>query len=407
MSPTFPSDPAQAGFFCLRGCGQNKSTRYSGNRISRGGIVLGRKPKLQETDVEQLRALVAQRPTASLDELTNAFVLATGVTVCAATIRRALRSAGIVRVVAKKSEGASSSTTPAPRRYGYREAHRDQGSAERYASCLTDAEWALAQDLFEPPAGGRGKPALYPRRRMVDACCYVLRTGCAWRLLPKSFPPWDAVYKAFRRWAAQDKFEIFHDRLRAQWRERVARSAAPSAAVLDAQSTRTSPQGGDKGFDAGKKVKGRKRNLVVDTLGLLLAVLITPASVQDRDAAAPVVAQACAKHPSLKTLFVDGAYSGGCAERLREAHQIDVQVVRHPANRTVGYRQAEQLPLFEAATVRAFVPLPKRWIVERTHAWNERARRLIMHHDRSMAVSTAWVWLAESRMLVRRISTSS
>lgn len=366
----------------------------------------GRKPKLQATELEQLRELVTQRPTASLDELTNGFVAATGIAVCSATIRRALRNAGVIRVVADKGKALNPAPQGGPRRYGYRASHRDAGDARRYASCLTDAEWALAQDLFELPSGGRGKPPRYARRHMVDACCYVLRTGCAWRLLPKSFPPWDAVYKAFRRWGAQGKFEAFHDRLRAQWRERLARNVAPSAAILDAQSTRSSPQGGDKGFDAGKKVKGRKRNLVVDTLGLLLAVLVTPASVQDRDAAAPVVSQACAKHPSLKALFVDGAYGGNCAEHLRLTHGIDVQVVRHPANRSVGYRQIEQLPLFEAALNRNFTPLPKRWVVERTHAWNERARRLIMQHDRSIDVSTAWVWLAESRMLVRRITTT-
>lgn len=367
----------------------------------------GRKPKLQAVELEQLRELVVQRPTASLDELTASFVAVSGIPVCAATVRRALHTAGVVRIVADRTKASSPPSEAPPRRYGYRAAHRDAGDAQRYASCMTEAEWALAQDLFELPRGGRGKPPRYARRHMVDACCYVLRTGCAWRLLPKSFPPWDAVYKAFRRWAAQGKFEVFHDRLRAQWRERLSRNVAPSAAVLDAQSTRSSPQGGEKGFDAGKKVKGRKRNLVVDTLGLLLAVLITPASVQDRDAAAPVVAQACAKHPSLKALFVDGAYGGQCAEHLRLTHAIDVQVVRHPANRSVGYRQIEQLPLFDTAPTRGFVPLPKRWVVERTHAWNERARRLIVHHDRSIDVSTAWVWFAESRMLVRRITTTT
>lgn len=148
-------------------------------------------------------------------------------------------------------------------------------------------------------------PPKYPRRLLIDACCYVVRTGCAWRMLPKEFPAWQNVYRTFRRWVEQGKFEQMHDRLRSQWREREGREAAPTAAVLDAQSTRISPQGGERGYDAGKKVKGRKRHLVVDTLGLLLAVSVTAASVQDRDGAHPVVASTMAKYPSVETLFVD------------------------------------------------------------------------------------------------------
>jgi transposase len=135
----------------------------------------------------------------------------------------------------------------------------------------------------------------------VNACCYVLRTGCAWRLLPTTFPPWHAVYKAFSRWVSAGVFEDMQDRLRGQWRSRMGRSSSQTAAVIDAQSNRISPQGGESGFDAGKKVKGKKRNLVVDTTGLVIAVTVTAASVQDRDAAAAVVAQACAKVPDSKS----------------------------------------------------------------------------------------------------------
>ena len=230
-----------------------------------------------------------------------------------------------MRPVRQASDARPKAST---QRYGYTAAHRRQPCDGRpYNCCLTDAEWALVADLFERPAGGRGMPARLDRRELVDACCYVLRTGCAWRLLPKTFPPWFTVYKSFSRWAAKGAFEAMQDRLREQWRERLGRHAQPSAAVLDAQSTRNSPQGGESGFDAGKKVKGRKRHLLVDTLGLLLAVTVTAASVQDRDGAPAVVAQACAKVPTLKVLFVDGAYGGQCARALQEAHGLDVQVV--------------------------------------------------------------------------------
>lgn len=126
----------------------------------------------------------------------------------------------------------------------------------------TDAEWRLVADLFERPKGSRGAPARHERRYLVDACCYVLRTGCAWRLLPSSFAPWQAVYKAFVRWVEADAFEHMQDRLRQQWRARMSCGAEPNAAVIDAQANRASSQGGECGYDAGKKVKGRKRHIV-------------------------------------------------------------------------------------------------------------------------------------------------
>jgi transposase len=293
----------------------------------------------------------------------------------------------------------------APRRYGDTARHRAQAPEQRYPSSLTDAEWARVADLFEAP-GGRGLPPRHRRRDLVDACCYVVRTGCAWRQLPTEFPHWDNVYKTFRRWSAQGKFEALHDRLRAQWRERIDRQAVPSAAVLDAQSTRSSPQGGVQGYDAGKKVKGRKRNVVVDTLGLLLAVSVTAARVQDRDAAHGVVARAVAKYPTVQTLFVDAGYAGIGAGTLYPQHGLTVDVVRHPANRNVGGWQPTAQGELLAVPTRAdgFVVLAKRWGVERTHAWNERARRLVMHHDRLPAVSEAWVWLTEARLLLRRLA---
>lgn len=261
-------------------------------------------------------------------------------------------------------------------------------------------------DLFDRP-DAQGVPPKHSRRLMVEACCYAVRTGCSWRMLPSEFPHWDNVYKTFRRWSAQGKFEQMHDRLRKLWRERANRAAAPTAAVLDAQSTRGSPQGGERGFDAGKKVKGRKRNLVVDTLGLLLAVTVTAASVQDRDAAHAAVAAAKEKYPSVQTLFVDGGYAGQCAQTLHDRHGLTVEVVRHPAHGHGGsWHHAGQGQLFPVkADANGFVVLPKRWVVERTHGWNERARRLIMHHDRLTHVSEAWVWLAEARLLLRRLTT--
>ncbi len=356
--------------------------------------------KLQERELDLLRTLLIEHPMFTVAQLHALLQARTGVTISLGTLRNAMKRAGIKRVLPPVPSGFVAPVPPGDGRYGYRDHHRDAGDAERYSTSLTDAEWALVSAVFEWD-GGPGKPPLHPRRYVVDACSYVVRTGCAWRLLPKSFPPWNAVYKLFRRWSAEGRFEQMHDRLRGQWRQRAERGLEPSTAILDSQSTRTSPQGGQKGYDAGKRVKGRKRNLVVDTLGLLLAVVVTAASVQDRDGAVPAMAQACAKYPSLKRVFVDSAYAGRCAEALQQTHQIEVHVVRHPGNRSVGHWQAPQLPLFELPPTRAYVRLPKRWIVERSHAWLERARRLVMHHDRLPQVSEAWVWLSESRRLLR------
>jgi len=230
----------------------------------------------------------------------------------------------------------------------------------------------------------------YSRRDLVNACSYVLRTGCAWRLLPETFPPWQAVYKAFSRWVAAGIFEQMHDRLREQWRARMGRASMLTAAVIDAQSTRASPQGGESGFDAGKKVKGRKRNLVVDTMGLLIAVTVTAASVQDREAAAAVVAQACAKSPRLEKLYTDGAYGGKCAHDIEESHHIRVEVVRRPGNSRIGTLHDPKMAPEPTAVINSgFTILPERWGVERTHAWTERWRRTVMHHDRKLAVSAA------------------
>ena len=295
----------------------------------------GRKPSLNAEHVAALRAITQEQPRSSLDEVTRELFRRAGIKVSTVTVRKALREAGIERLkpIRRAGERAAAQGT-APTRYGYTAAHRRGDGASGMNTDVTDAEWALVSDLFERT--GRGAPARYERRHRVNACCYALRTGCAWRLLPKTFPPWQAVYKSFSRWAAAGVFEAMHDRLRQQWRDRVGKAPEPTAAIIDAQSTRSTAPGGLTGFDAGKKVKGRKRHLVVDTLGLLLAVTITAASVQDRDAAADVVALACAKVPGLKKLCTDAAYGGKCAQAIEATHGLSVEVVRHPGNRATG-----------------------------------------------------------------------
>ena len=364
----------------------------------------GRKALLTADHGPVLVAIAHELPHSSLDELTREFSRRSGLRLCSATVRKGLRQAGITRMrPTRKPAERAAVQGAAPLRVGYTERHRRAEGDSGLNTDLTDAEWALLADLFERN-GGRGAPPTHDRRLLVDACFYVVRTGCAWRLLPKSFPPWRAVYKAFRGWAHAGIFETMHDRLRQQWRDRVGRAPEPTAAIIDAQSTRSTAQGGNTGFDAGKKVKGRKRHLVVDTLGLLLAVSVTAASVQDRDAAEPVVAKACAKVPGLKALYADSAYGGKCAQAIEHAHGIAVHIVRHPGNRTTGTLQTAQQPLWPEVAPKGFVVQAKRWVVERTHAWNERARRLSAHHDRSDWAPVAWVWLTQARILASRLA---
>jgi putative transposase len=362
----------------------------------------GRPPALKPEHISVLHDIVMECAQASLKEIADELYRRCGLRVCDATIRRTLRAQGIVRLkpvrraFVERAEGA--------KRYGYTAVHQREDISP-YNTNLTDAEWELVADLFERVPGQRGTPVHYSRRDLVNACSYVLRTGCSWRLLPETFPPWQAVYKAFSRWVVAGVFEQMQDRLREQWRARMGGAGTPNAAVIDAQSTRASPQGGESGFDAGKKVKGRKRNLVVDTMGLLIAVTVTAASVQDRDAAAAVVAQACAKSPRLEKLYTDGAYGGKCAHDIEQAHHIRVEVVRRPGNSTIGTLHDPKKALEPAAVINSgFTILPKRWVVERTHAWTERWRRTVMHHDRKLVVSAAWIWLAEARMLLSRLA---
>lgn len=360
----------------------------------------GRPPVIPPGEYADLRQVVRDNPQATLAELALAWAEHMGRNApSTVTMRAALKAAGLERTRPKQQLSRTQPQQPG-KRYGYNANHRPNGSTG-IAGALTDAEWALAQDLFEPTPGSRGRPATYSRRSVVDACCYVLRTGTSWRNLPTQiYPPWQSVQKAFVSWARQGKFEALHERLRQQWRARLERAAQPSEAIIDSQSNRGSPQGGTVGFDAGKKVQGRKRHIVVDTLGLLLAVVVTSAAVQDRDAAAQAIAQACKRTDgSIKTVWADSAYAGQCAQQIEKEQQVQMRIVRNAgrhrwddAQQSLWSQEEQPAPVAK-----------KRWVVERTHAWLERNRRLVMHHDRKPFYAAAWVWLAQARMLLNRL----
>jgi putative transposase len=253
-----------------------------------------------------------------------------------------------------------------------------------YPSDLTDLQWDNIEHLLPPPKTG-GRPRKYDNRQLVNAILYVLVSGCQWRLLPRDFPPWQSVYGYYRRWQRGGAWARIHDGLRRLVRQVAGRDAQPSAAILDSQTVKTTEQGGPHGYDAGKKVNGRKRHVLVDTLGLLLAVVVHPADVQDRDGAKLVLERVRGRLPHLQLIWADGGYSGRLVQWVQKRCGWVLQTILRP----VG--------------VAGFVLLPRRWVVERTFAWLGRCRRLSKDYERRPETTEVWIHLAMIRLMSRRL----
>jgi transposase len=263
--------------------------------------------------------------------------------------------------------------TPTTRRHYSRE-------GLRYETDLKDAEWALIEPLLPEPLG-QGRPPVWSRREIMNAIFYVLRGGISWRLLPTDLPPKSTVFRWFALWRDTGVFETINHLLVMADRERVGREASPSAAVINSQSVTTIESGGPRGYDAGKTVKGRKRQAMVDTDGRALVLEPQPADGQDRDGAPLVLRLSRRSFPFITKAFADMGYTG---EGPATATLITIEIVRKPPDQ-VG-----------------FAVHPRRWVVERFFAWISRNRRLWKDPEATLASARAFLYAASVMLLVRR-----
>jgi len=270
-------------------------------------------------------------------------------------------------------------------------------TVQPYATDLSDAEWMILAPLLEP-SSRRGRPRRHDRRTVVNAVLYVLRGGVPWRLLPHEYPPWRSVYDQFRRWRRSGIWKQINDELRSRARALLGRPWSPRIAIIDSQTARTSEAGGERGYDGGKRISGRKRHLVVDSQGLVLHARIHAAHLHDRRAAESVLAGLHASHPGVAHLFADMAYQG-LGTWLTTNLGWQLTIVKRP-RRWVWVGPGQEPP--ELPT--GFSVLPRRWVVERTLAWLSRNRRLARDWERLSATSETWIYLAMSRLMAKRLA---
>jgi putative transposase len=255
-----------------------------------------------------------------------------------------------------------------------------------YASDTREAEWAQIAPLLPPPRR-RGRRRSWPLRQIVDAIFYILWTGCQWRALPVEFPPRSTVQRYFYRWRDDGILDRLNAVLVARARTRLGRNPVPSAGIIDSQSVPTSEAGGPRGVDAGKRIKGRKRHIVTDTQGFLLAVRVHEANLQDPHGAVPLLHDLRQRFPDLSHIFADRIYRGAQLQNaVADCGPWTIEIIERP----VG--------------VKGFQLLPRRWVVERSFAWLGRSRRLAKDFEATIASSTAWVHLANLRLLTRRLA---
>jgi putative transposase len=256
----------------------------------------------------------------------------------------------------------------------------------RYASDVTDAEWKLIARLLPKPKRV-GRPREVDLRVVLNAMLYILATGCQWRALPKDFPPYTTVQYYFYNWRDTQLWRRINRALLARARRAVGRKSTPSAGVIDSQTVKTTESGGPRGFDPAKRMKGRKRHLVTDTEGWLLAVQVHPADIQDNHGAVPLLKAARRAFARLRHVFADRVYRGPkLLNAISEVGRWTIEVVTR--TQSVG----------------SFRPEKRRWVIERTFAWFGRNRRLAKDFEKTIASAEAWIMIASLRLMSRRLA---